>query len=1057
MSEIRVDWETGDPYKQKSNQRKELYIRGHSQINSYHINVPTTYLPHTKMVTVVKFPAIKERSTGATSTVASVVSTNNAKTKAQASTSTSNESELEPESESESAEKLRTGPEPDNNDEVCNKNNNSNSNSNSNSQTSPGTDTSPGADPELLQIILEELETERAKRTKLEDEVANLKLQSHMQMQKEEDKKMKVMGMKKVSDARSVAVSALISALADEKDDDKGKGKGKSKGNDGTRSSSGDGAGTGVTKIATTSTSARTGTKIVSASLGENKQVETPVTTTNEPAPQDLPTSQSALPREDNDIDERNIRSDENAKGTTGISIGINTETSSNVNINTTSMSPLELQTTNEYPLHVAHKVHSLFSKRNSIPTWNMTATLQSFFQDLHTTILSPLSSSSCSSSMYTNSRGSSRGVKKIDMDKKKRIKAAIARVYAECNKESFSSRLIRTEYEEVLIKPILNQVALDFVKKLLSDYYQDEERDDKNVGGGAYSQTTTAAAAAATTSSSLVTNSGASHCHDKNHRLEMKQLRIERNGYLDLVDVLTSDNDAVQLSCKNAPGTLPLHATRFLEIMPWDDRSQDYISAHEKVIQWQCYDAKAQVWCDKLRLFPNAFGSLPIDKMEESSLDVGGGDGYGDPFYLGDDYGSDYAHLRSARTRTRTLSSTASTDSARSYGADPITASSSVQKIQNVFGSLALNILLTNASCTHILELSRGYPLPSRGVWEWCGNWHVEGSSNGTNFSSTSFDKDDGVSSNPEFSNFDNISKSVDTDDGWTYSNDLAELMCSDTIRYMSPEAKKKLKVYKRMYRKRVWQRQRVLIDYPGISQATKQMLQMNAHNAKLSIATSKLTAQVQNMQNTLTQKEEEAEKEKMQLMAQIAKLEKSLEEKTKKVEALSKNSNMKEHANTTDSTSSSDDGRGSPTVENIKNTPARIDLNDVLKQNVEIVPSVDKFIDHGISMNGPCDKHNIVTPQPEEGCSVTSTVESTTSISEKEEPDIQIQGQPQAPEQSTSQSPMMSSIHSDLPAFVGNWKAKRNRGNSFLETMKSNVQTASESILPKHLKIQK
>ena len=149
-------------------------------------------------------------------------------------------------------------------------------------------------------------------------------------------------------------------------------------------------------------------------------------------------------------------------------------------------------------------------------------------------------------------------------------------------------------------------------------------------------------------------------------------------------------------------------------------------------------------------------------------------------------------------------------------------------------------------------------YPtLPTNGIWEAIGNWKV-----------------DGVPHNTPY----------DDEMGWTYSinpeyikANLEDKCFNSAFEKDSgidcPKASEILPL--RKYRRRVWNRQRVLKSYPGISRETKQLLELIGQNAKLSYTVGKLHDQVYHMQNELTDKEENMDKTTMDLLSQLSILE--------------------------------------------------------------------------------------------------------------------------------------------------------------------------------------
>lgn len=65
----------------------------------------------------------------------------------------------------------------------------------------------------------------------------------------------------------------------------------------------------------------------------------------------------------------------------------------------------------------------------------------------------------------------------------------------------------------------------------------------------------------------------------------ELVAMETERDGYKELVHVLTADNDAISATMKNTTArTLPLHVVRMLEIMPYDQRAVKCAKANEEV-----------------------------------------------------------------------------------------------------------------------------------------------------------------------------------------------------------------------------------------------------------------------------------------------------------------------------------------------------------------------------------------------------------------------------------------------------------------------------------------
>jgi len=63
----------------------------------------------------------------------------------------------------------------------------------------------------------------------------------------------------------------------------------------------------------------------------------------------------------------------------------------------------------------------------------------------------------------------------------------------------------------------------------------------------------------------------------------ELIALQTERDGFKQLVDVLTAGNDAVSAALRQEK-TLPLHVVRLLEVVPYDPRAVASAKANEEV-----------------------------------------------------------------------------------------------------------------------------------------------------------------------------------------------------------------------------------------------------------------------------------------------------------------------------------------------------------------------------------------------------------------------------------------------------------------------------------------
>jgi hypothetical protein len=288
--------------------------------------------------------------------------------------------------------------------------------------------------------------------------------------------------------------------------------------------------------------------------------------------------------------------------------------------------------------------------------------------------------------------------------------------------------------------------------------------------------------------------------------RTELITLRTEKEGYLEIINALTPDNNAISLSAKDELNrkTLPLDKVQLMEYMPWDERVKSYVNDCDIVHQWQVYDKKTKKWADKIDLFPNEFSS---NKMYKPDL--------------------------SSPSRNR------------------------------------------SGSAGRILDLSEGYPLPSKGTWGWIGGWKIEG-----------------------------VLHSNDKEEGWLYAakpehlkNNLKDKCftepneASDKI---SPKSALNIFGIKdkgiplRRYRRRIWKRQRILKAYPGISRATRHTLSLLEENAKLEFTVSKLHDQVYNLQTQLTDNEEYMNKKTAELRSKLSIL--TTENKQNSIELSSK-----------------------------------------------------------------------------------------------------------------------------------------------------------------------
>ena len=299
--------------------------------------------------------------------------------------------------------------------------------------------------------------------------------------------------------------------------------------------------------------------------------------------------------------------------------------------------------------------------------------------------------------------------------------------------------------------------------------------------------------------------------------------LEAEKIGYLELLQALTSDRPSFR-AASAAPKatshtsitkpTLPLHAVRLLEIMPWDERCKPHLFGQEEVslefawmccfliflliqhlrclsfwprlvvqvYEWQMLSAQKR-WQHDLKYFPTVFKTLPIVVPQPGN----------------------------------TVQETAQS-------------SSSLEVFLSGFaGAPPRQCTLTDLGVTRILNIDKGYPLPrDGGQWQWIGGWRIE--------------------------------KSMETDEhGWSYSNE-AHLPSSASKSTFTPDLRLpepgKPNCVKR---RRKWTRCRVLVDYPHSSTSTQEYLKLVSQRATLMVSVEKLSEQLVDTKVKLTGLEED------------------------------------------------------------------------------------------------------------------------------------------------------------------------------------------------------
>ena len=268
-----------------------------------------------------------------------------------------------------------------------------------------------------------------------------------------------------------------------------------------------------------------------------------------------------------------------------------------------------------------------------------------------------------------------------------------------------------------------------------------------------------------------------------------------------------------------NAPTkrkTLPLHVVRLLEVLPWDPKSKQHIFAIEEVFEWQTY--QEGTWQSQLQHFPPFFKTLPLIKAEASNSKALIDDRFDDQNYEVN-RGSD--DKKDNRNFLQFLA-----------GAD-------LQRKQNKYR------IFTDGRVSVIYDLDAGYPLPSNdgGVWEWVGSWRIT-SRTGTGSVTESLDSHERVDSDQH---------------GWSYVVEPRDFLIGlkDMV-WDNPGIIAANDKPTRMFRRRRWTRQRVLVDYLSASESTKQYLKLLSENARLSLSASKISEQLIETKVMLTETEE-------------------------------------------------------------------------------------------------------------------------------------------------------------------------------------------------------
>ena len=139
---------------------------------------------------------------------------------------------------------------------------------------------------------------------------------------------------------------------------------------------------------------------------------------------------------------------------------------------------------------------------------------------------------------------------------REKRVKSETTKILAECKRKN-ASRFLRKEKGEDDLRSILESAIPQYIASLKKIKEGGGHVDDEIIG-------------------EMASSNGL--------RGELISVRTERDGFLDIIDVLTSGNPAIAMAAKGTKGSLPLHIVRFLELMPWEKNAQDFACAYDEV-----------------------------------------------------------------------------------------------------------------------------------------------------------------------------------------------------------------------------------------------------------------------------------------------------------------------------------------------------------------------------------------------------------------------------------------------------------------------------------------
>lgn len=182
------------------------------------------------------------------------------------------------------------------------------------------------------------------------------------------------------------------------------------------------------------------------------------------------------------------------------------------------------------------------------------------------------------------------------------------------------------------------------------------------------------------------------------------------------------------------------------------------------------------------------------------------------------------------------------------------------------LFSTAAQSSVCTNLKMSFILDLSDGFPIPKQGTWEWINTWGVIIFPSDTAIESTTLQR---------------LSCTEDIQGkGWIHAASMKNLLSNEKCT-CTPQANSR-------FRRRKWNRTRVLLSYPSISPTTLNMLKMHAQNSKLTMAVSKLERQVVEMQQEMNIKEKDYEDRNSELSRKLLDKKAIVEEKDSTIRKL-------------------------------------------------------------------------------------------------------------------------------------------------------------------------